>query len=182
VFGEPTVTFPKLTEEGVRPIAACTPLPVTGMTALVPCVVVTVTFPVTVSDPEGLNVTLIAAFCPGVNVCPLVIPLALTSFALTLTCEIVTFELPLLVIVTLLELELPKLTLPKLTLLGFGDIVTEAASPVPLTLTTLGELGALLAIVTLPASAPAVVGANSKLKVALDPAPIVVGVVNPLAL
>ena len=163
-------------------MAACTPLPLTGITALDPCVVVTVTLPVTVSDVEGLNVTFIAAFWPGVSVIPLEIPLALTSFALTFTCDIVTFALPLLVIVTLLELELPLFTLPKLTLLGLGDIVTDAANPVPLTLTTFGELGALLAMLTLPLRVPAVVGANSRLNDALDPAPIVVGVVNPLAL
>ncbi|HEY4978236.1 MAG TPA: hypothetical protein VII25_03640, partial [Candidatus Acidoferrum sp.] len=144
VFGAPTVTFPKLTLEGVSVTPAWTPLPLTGITALDPCVLETVTFPVTVSAAEGLNVKFSAAFCPGVNVSPVAIPLAFTSLAFTLTCEIVTLALPLFVIVTLLELELPELTLPKLMLLGLGDIVTDAATPVPLTATTFGELSASL--------------------------------------
>ena len=176
------MTFPKATLEGVNASAACTPLPVTGMTELVPCVVATVTFPVTLSLADGRNVRLSEAFCPGVKVMGVVIPLAETSLAETVTSDSVTLELPLLVMVTLFELAVPALTFPKLKLLGLGEIVTEAASPVPLTVATFGEVDALLETVTLPLRLPAVNGANSKLKVAVLPTPIVVGVFNPLAL
>ena len=45
----PTVTLPKLKLDGVMPNAACTPVPVTGITALAPCVFETVTLPLTFS-------------------------------------------------------------------------------------------------------------------------------------
>jgi hypothetical protein len=105
-----------------------------------------------------------------------------TSFALTVTCEIVTFAVPLLVSVTLLELVIPALTLPKLKLVGFADTVTVPATPVPLRATVEGDPAALLEIVTLPGKLPAVVGAKVALKVALAPAAMVLGVVNPLML
>jgi hypothetical protein len=109
-------------------------------------------------------------------------PLAFTSCALTLICEIVTLALPPFVSVTVLTLELPALMLPKLKLVGLAESVTVAATPVPLTATVVGELGALLAIPTLPVILPAVVGANSTLNVALCPAAMLAGVASPLAL
>lgn len=51
-------TFPKLTLDGVIASSAWTPVPVTGITLLVPCEVVTVTFPLIFSEASGLNVTL----------------------------------------------------------------------------------------------------------------------------
>ena len=181
-FGEPIVTLPKFTLAGVTVNAACRPVPLMGITALVPCVVVTVTLPVTVSAAVGLNVRLSAAVWPGVRVLGVVIPLAVTSFALTVICEMVTFALPLFVRVTLFALGVPALTFPKLRLEGVAEMVTEAATPVPLSETVVGEFGALLAIVTLPVRLPAVAGANRTLNVALPPAAIVAGVFNPLAL
>ncbi len=181
-LGDPTVTLPNVTLGGVNDSAAWIPFPVTGITALVPWVVETVTFPVTLSLAEGLNVRFIEACCPGVKVIGVEIPLAETSFAATLTCDTVTLELPLFVIVTLLLLALPALTLPKLRLLGLEEIVSDAACPVPASVATFGELGASLATLTVPARLPAVVGANSTLKVAVFPAAIVVGVFRPLAL
>lgn len=182
VFAVPTVTFPKLALPGVTVSAAWTALPLTGRTTLLPCELVTVTFPVTVSEAVGLKATFSVAFCPGAKVVGVDMPLIVTSFALTLICEMVTLELPLFVSVTLLELELPALTLPKLTAVGLADMVTVAAVPVPLKATTVGELGALLAMLTLPLSAPAVVGANRAENVVLCPAASVAGVFSPLAL
>lgn len=86
------------------------------------------------------------------------------------------------VTVTLFELELPALTFVKLRLLGFEDNVTDAAVPVPLSASTLGELGALLAMLTVPLRLPAVVGANRTLNVAVPPAAMVAGVTSPLTL
>lgn len=152
------------------------------MTALVPCVVDTVTFPVTLSEAEGLKAKFKDAFCPGVRVIGVEIPLAVTSLALTVTWESVTLEFPLLVMVTLLELELPALTLPKLTLLGLGEIVTKLATPVPVRVAEFGELGASLEMLTLPPRVPAVAGANRTLNEAVCPTPRFVGVFKPLAL
>lgn len=109
-------------------------------------------------------------------------PLAEKSFALTLTCEIVTLVFPLFVIVTLLEAEPPTLTPLNVTLVGLAESVTEAAVPVPLSATAFGELGALLVIRTLPDSLPADVGANNTPNAALCPAASVAGVFRPLTL
>lgn len=182
VFGEPIVTLPKLTVAGVTVSAACTPVAVMATTVLDPCEVLTVTLPVTVSAAFGANVRLRVAVCPAVKVIGVVMPLGLTSLALTVICEMLTVEFPTFVIVTLFALELPAFTFPKLKLVGEAVMLTEAAVPVPLNTTEFGEFGALLATNTLPARLPAVVGANKTLNVALCPAAIVAGVFNPLAL
>lgn len=91
----------------------------------------------------------------------------------------VTFELPVLVSVTFWELELPALTFPKLKLVGLALSVIVDATPVPLKAIVAGEPGALLVMVTVPFKLPAVVGANTALKVVLAPAAKVVGVVRP---
>jgi hypothetical protein len=70
----------------------------------------------------------------------------------------------------------------KLKLVGLAESVTVAAAPVPLRATALGEFGALLVMLTLPAKLPAVVGANKTLNVAVPPAATVAGVVSPLTL
>ena len=84
------------------------------------------------------------------------------------------------VIVTVLELELPALMLPNARLDGFAVRPADAATPVPLRATTVGEFGALLVMLTLPERLPAVVGANKTLNVAVPPAASVAGVVRPL--
>jgi hypothetical protein len=142
----------------------------------------TVILPVTVSALSGWKVTFRAAFWPAPKINGRDIPLALTSFAFTAICETVRLEFPVLVMVTLFELVLPAVMLPKLRLVGLADIVTDAAAPVPLTATVVGELDALLAIVIVPLRLPAVVGANCVLNVVLCPAFSVVGVGNPLKL
>jgi hypothetical protein len=134
------------------------------------------------SETDGLKVTFKVAFCPAVNAIGVVIPLTAKFCAFTVMLEIVSDVLPLLVIVTLFELELPAFTLVKLTRVGLEESVTEAAVPLPLKDRTLGELGALLVMVTVPLWLPAVVGANSTLKLAVPPAAIVAGVVIPLTL
>ena len=168
--------------EGVGLMAACRPVPLTPTTLFVPCVFVTVIFPETVSAAVGANATVIVWLCPGVRVTGVVTPLTETSFALTFTCEIVTFPVPPLVRVTLFELVAPALMLPKARLVGFAERTTVPARPVPLRATVEGEPGALLEIVTVPGRLPVVVGAKTALKVALAPAAIVLGVVSPLRL
>ena len=74
-------------------------------------------------------------------------------------CEIVTLELPVLVMVTFCTAEeVPVVTLPKLRLLGVIPRVKVAAIPVPLRLTEVGEVDALLAIEMLPDAPPTTVG------------------------
>lgn len=55
------------------------------MTALVPCELDTVIFPVTFSEALGLKVTFREAFCAAVKVNGVVIPVAVKSVAFTLT-------------------------------------------------------------------------------------------------
>src|SRR5690242_2465463 len=181
-FVAPTVTLPRFALEGVRLIPACTPVPLTATTVFAPCVFVTVIFPVTVSFAAGLNATVITLLCPGVSVEGSVIPLVVTSAALTVICEMVTFPVPLLVRVTLLELVTPALTLPNARLVGFAVRITVPATPVPLSATVEGDVGALLVIVMVPGKLPAVVGAKVALKVTLAPAAIELGVAKPLRL
>ena len=100
----PTGSFPKAALDGVAVIPDCTPLPVTGITVLVPCALVKLMFPVTVSELTGLKDTAIVALCPTANTNGVTIPEVETSFALTANCEMITLEFPLLVSVTLLEL------------------------------------------------------------------------------
>lgn len=178
----PTATLPKPKLAGVMLNAACTPVPVTGITALAPWVFETVTFPLTFSLLVGLNFTVIDVACEGVKVTGVVIPETLTSFAFTVTWEIVTLAFPVFVMLTLCEPELPAVTFPKATLDGLGVIVTVAATPVPVKETVAGDPGALLEILTDPGSEPAVVGENCAVTVVLCPTATVAGVVTPLTL
>src|SRR5271169_619655 len=152
------------------------------MTALAPCELMTVIFPVIFSEAVGLKATFIAAFWPAAIVTGVVMPLTVKSLAFTVICEMVRLVFPLLVSVTLFVVELPAFTFVKLTLFGLEESVTDAAVPVPLKDSTLGELGELLATLTAPARLPAVVGANKTLNVALLPALTVAGVTSPLTL
>jgi hypothetical protein len=65
---------------------------------------------------------------------------------------------------------------------GVGVIVTVAATPVPVRETVAGDPGALLEMLTVPGSEPAVVGENCAVTLALCPAATVAGVVSPLTL
>ncbi len=79
------MTLPKFTLEGVIVSPACRPLPVTGITALDPWELVTVTFPLIVSAAFGLKARFMTVFFPAARTIGVEIPLAVTSFALTLT-------------------------------------------------------------------------------------------------
>lgn|SRR5579883_33715 len=178
----PTATLPKLALDGVRLIPACNPVPFTGITVLEPCEFVIVIFPATFSAAVGLNCTFIVWVCPADSVIGSVKPLSVTSFALTVTCEIVMLEFPELVSTTVLLLELPAFTFPKLKLVGLAEMFTVDATPVPLRETVAGEFGAVLVTVTDPVRLPAVVGANTALKVVLAPAARLEGGLSPVTL
>ena len=92
-------------------------------------------------------------------------------------------ELPVFVIVTLCVAEdVPVVTLPKLRLAGLTLSVRLAAIPVPLRLTEVGEVGALLTIETLPDAAPTNVGRKPAVIVVCCPAFKLKGRVKPLML
>ena len=71
----------------------------------------------------------------------------------------------------------PSTTLPKAKLAGV--MLNPGCTPVPVTGTVNGELLALLVTVTLPDALPAVVGANTTLRIALAAAFTIMGVVIP---
>ena len=182
VLGDPTVTSPKLAVDGVIVNAGCTPIPFTGITAVAPLELDTVMLPEMFSEAVGWKLTLMAVLWPACKVTGAEMPDSEKSLALTETCEIVTLALPLLVTVTVLVLLIPAFTLAKLTLAGLAESVTAAATPVPVSPSTFGVLGALLEMLMLPARLPAIVGANRTVKLALPPAAIVAGAFNPLTL
>ena len=107
-------------------------------------------------------------------------PLALKPAPETVTLEMVTFEFPVFVKVTLEEPLPPTFTLPKLRLLGFAPSRKVAAAPVPLRAIVNGEPGALPTKETEPVTLPVVVGAKVVLNVVLPPAAIVAGTVRPV--
>jgi hypothetical protein len=94
----------------------------------------------------------------------------------------VTFAFPLLVTVTFSDDEDPVFTFPKLKDVVLKESSSVAATPVPLRVIILGEVGALLTIDTLPLAAPEEVGANWRLIVADWPALRESGTDSPLVL
>jgi hypothetical protein len=138
-----------------------------------------VTLPETLSALAGLNATFREVLAPAFRTNGVATPEVCTSVALTLTCEIVRLALPLLVMVTLLVVELPAAMFPKLKAVGVAVMVTVAARPVPLRATVAGEFPALLAMLTAPFRVPAVVGANTAVKVIVAPAATEIGVATP---
>ena len=143
---------------------------------------VTLTLPDTLPAAVGANTTFSVADWFGVRVVPALRPLVLNPAPAGATPEIVTFEFPLFVMVTLEELLLPSLTLPKLRLVGLAPSKCVAATPVPLSEIASGEFGALLTSEMDPFTAPADPGANTALNVVVLPALTVAGTLIPVML
>jgi hypothetical protein len=129
--------------------------------------------PLTLPAPLGAKVTLKPAFCPADKVRGREGPLTLKPFPFTVSWEMVTLPVPVLVRITGSVLLLPSTTLPKLVLAGLA--VISSVIPVPERPTVAGELLALLATEILPVTPPAVVGAKVALKVTLWPEVSVMG-------
>ena len=110
---------------------------------------------------------------------PALTPLELKPAPVALTLEMVTFVFPLFERATLSELMVPSFTFPKLTLVGFAPSSTLVATPVPPRGIVSGEMGALLTSVTDPETPPDDDGVKAALNVALFPAAIVSGALNP---
>jgi len=141
---------------------------------------VIVTVPLAAPDAVGAKLTVNVALCPAVRVTGVVIPLTVNPVPLTLTCETVTLDPPVLVIVSDKGSVLPTVTLPKLRLVGF-EVNAPAAIPVADSGIVRVGLEAVEVTVTLPVTLPAAVGVNFTDKVVLCPAVSVKGVVIPLS-
>ena len=100
------------------------------------------------TEPRAATAIPLNTLWPADSDMGVAIPLAVQSFAFTVTCEMVRAAFPVLVMDTLFEFALPTLIEPKLTLAGLDDRVTDAVTPVPLSATEDGELAALLAMLT----------------------------------
>jgi hypothetical protein len=102
----------------------------------------TVAVPVTAPAAEGAKVTVRVAVCPGATIRPEETPLAVKPAPVMLTLEMLTFELPALVKVTLRALLVPVVTLEKarLVLLALRMNVAGVTVSVAALLVTLPTL------------------------------------------
>src|SRR5215472_490801 len=142
-----------------------------------------VMLPLTLPAAVGLNCTVRVRFWEGVSVTGVPPPVTVKPAPVTLTCDIVTFALPVFVIVTSCAGEaVPVATFPKLRLLGLMLTVRLAAIPEPSRATEVGEVGALLTMETLPDAVPTLVGRKARVIVVCCPGLTFKGSVKPLAL
>ena len=110
----------------------------------------TVTLPERLPADAGANVAVKEADCPTARLSGNAIPLTLKPSPLSLTCEMETLELPVLVNVTVCAALVPLVRLPKLSEAGDAESWRVVAMPVPLNGTTSGEFIVLLRKVMLP--------------------------------
>jgi hypothetical protein len=126
----------------------------------------TVALPLTAPGEVGSNDTARVAVWLGVSIKPACTPEAPNPVPATLTFEMVTFEFPVFVSVTVLEVWLPSFTFPKLRLELLALSVRVTAAPVPVRLIVSGEFGALLTRKIDAETLPVEVGVNVALKLA----------------
>lgn len=116
----PITTLPKLTLVGLAVTSpAGTPAPERGRFT-VPVSVVKAILPLTVPSVAGANCTLKLALSPAARVNGAVMPVIVNPVPVTVICDIVRLDCPVLVIVSLLVWLVPVCTLPKLRLVGDG--------------------------------------------------------------
>ena len=181
---EPIVTLPNgsVVGETVSCPTEDTPVPETGIVNVgFVAVEVMVTFPLTAVEDVGVNDTVNVALFPPFNVSGVMIPLTLNPAPVIPTFETVTLDPPVFVIVSLKDPLLATLTLPKLRLVGLAASA-PGAKPVADTGTVKVGFVAVDGTVRFPLTAPADVGANDTVNVALFPPFSVRGVVIPLKL
>jgi hypothetical protein len=172
----PTVTFPKLTDEGVIESAEAFPDPVQSAVSL-ELLVVTVSAPESVVAELGLNVAVTLALWPAAIVAGSVSPESVTPLPEMLTFEIVAALLPEFVIFTVSVAVVPSDTLPKL--IESGERASELETPCPFRGIVVGESSALLVIVTAPVDAPFSDALNDTLTCPVCPAANVAGAASP---
>ena len=124
----------------------------------------TVTVPLSEPAAVGENTTLKVSFCPAVTVTGVPAPLRVKPEPVSVMLEMLTLEFPVLVTITVCVADDPAFTLPNATLVVLNVSVWEAATPVPLSATLAGELGALLTTDREPLTVPADAGENTILK------------------
>lgn len=178
----PTFTFPNAKDDALMLSCACaaTPLPLSPTTNGEPgAVLVIETLPLALPAAVGANVAVNVAVAPGASACGDRV-LMLKPVPLALAALMDKLAVPEFVNVTFTEALLPVTMLPKLMLAGFA--VSVAWVPVPLNTITSDEFVAVDAIVIVPEAAPAPLGANWAVSVAVPPAAICWPGVIPLAL
>jgi hypothetical protein len=171
----PTVTLPKLTDDGVIASADAFPDPVQSAVSVeLDPLAVTVSAPDSVEVDVGLNVAVTLALFPAATVAGRVKPESVIPFPVTLTFEIVALALPEFVIFTVCVAVVPIATLPKL--IESGESASELATPCPFSGIVVGESSALLVIVTAPVEAPLDAALNDTFTCSDFPAANVAGV------
>lgn len=113
---------------------------------------------------------------------PELTPLVVKPEPVTLTPEIVTFEFPVFVSVTVKELLDPSVTFPNAKVLGLALSDCVAATPVPVSEIVTGDVAPLFTRDIEPVALPALVGENTALNVVVAPTAIVTGAVSPVML
>jgi hypothetical protein len=164
-FVVPSLTLPKASVVALR--VSCdvvaTPVPVSAIVEVVPevALLVIVILPVTAPAVAGANVTGIDKVCPGDKVfgkpvAPKVNPVPVIAAELTVTAAV-----PEEVSVTANDFVAASLTLPKASVVALRVSCDVVATPIPVSaIVEVVPEAALLVIVILPVTAPAVLGAN----------------------
>ncbi len=177
----PTVTLPKLTEEGVMASADELPDPVqSAVIAALDTLLVTEIAPDSVEVEAGLNVAVRLALSPALSVAGALIPEIVIPLPEAVIFEIVADAWPVFFSVTVWDAVVPSATLPKLIVVG--EIATAPSIPCPFRGMVVVASVALLAIVTAPVAAPLAAAVNDTPKVAVFPVASVIGAVSPLVL
>jgi hypothetical protein len=170
----PEFTLPKETLVGEAEIAPCVASPLTGMTSALPeALLTTDMLPVAVPAVVGVKTTLKAVASPAPTEMPVGVPETLKPVPEAVIDETERLAEPVLVKVTVCVDLLPMATLPKAMLAGDAEI--PDVTPEPVNATVIAESDALLLNAMLPLAAPAAVGENSAVSVAVPPAARVSG-------
>jgi hypothetical protein len=123
---------------------------------------ITEMLPVTGPVAVGLNRTVKLMFCVGDSVTGALPPVAEYPCPVTLICEMLILELPVFVITTVCDGDVvPVVMFPKLRLVGLTPKVRTAATPVPVSPTEVGDVGALLTMEIFPVTPATDVGRKS---------------------
>jgi hypothetical protein len=174
---------PKLTLAGTIEIWGWVPTPLSEIeSGEFAAVLTTDALPVALPATVGVNVTLKLAACPADNVTIGAEPLRVKPLPVTLTCAMLTAELPVFVSVTLCMALALRVWLPKLKEVVLGVSCRTCAEPVPLSGIAVGEVGALLTSIRLPAELAPDVGVKLTVKAVDFPGPNASGKARPLRL
>ena len=178
----PTVTLPNVSLFGLsESVPGATPVPVSDIVSVgFDAFEVMVTVPLALPATCGANVTENVVLCEGFRVSGVVIPLSWNPVPLTLACEMLTAEPPVLVSVTVADFVVPSVTLPNASLVGLSESV-PTETPVPVSDMVSVGFDAFDVIVTVPLALPAVCGANVTENVVLCEGFSVRGAVIPLS-